>query len=131
MTQNKTQSGHKNAKIKRDQNRRMRSNENKNTCLHSLKKWLHGEYLSGARRRRPKRETAGLEVCGCGNDAAGGTEEDGEARDAAALEEVGGGADITGVKKGFKRSTVTVQGLPERRSTKVFGPCATTSYGPT
>ena len=89
---------------------------------------LQGEYLSGGRRRRPKREVGaddrdGDEDVGtgdCGDGTAGGADvRDGSGR---LVEEEceGTGADIAGKKHGFNRSTETVQGLPPRSNTNVF-----------
>ena len=71
---------------------------------------------------------------GCGDDAAGDTEEDddGEGQENPALgvaEEVVG-ADMTGGKKGLSLSMETVQGLPAWSMTKVLSFLSTTSKGP-
>ena len=47
------------------------------------------------------------------------------------VETVVSGADIVGVKKGFRRSTETVQGLFERDKTNVFSFLSSTKNGPT
>ena len=90
-----------------------------------------GKYLSGGRRRRPKRD-----IGNCGNGTAGGTEgldgvvvEDGEELVVAEGEETG--ADTTGEKQGFNLSTETVQGLPARTNTNVLSFLSRTLKGPT
>ena len=118
---------------KKTRSRQKQNNNNKNaSVLHSSR---YGVNLSGGRRRRPKRDVGvrgagaaggnggeAVDVCGRGT-AEGVTWDvtDGE------LEEVGGGADISGGKKGLSRSTDTVQGFPERDRTKVLSPRSSTS----
>ena len=115
-----------------------KTNNNKNTCsfLHDF--FSQGINLTGGRSRRPKRETGGS--CGDGKGAAGGAGAADAADGAGAAGAAGGagvkdldssdGADIIGVKKGFRRSTDTVQGFPARRRTKVFAPLSSTLKGP-
>ena len=100
---------------------------------------LQGEKRSGGWRRRPKRDVGRALVGeGCGVDAAGGAEgavgdddtgdevEEGREGETGELEDGAGEADITGGKNGFRRSTETVQGLPDFNKINVLSPLCST-----
>ena len=67
--------------------------------------------------------SAAVEAADGGEDPGGDTVE--------LAQRVVSGADIVGVKKGFRRSTETVQGLFERDKTNVLSFLSSTKNGPT